>query len=65
MKKKIGVLLVTVMAALSLTGCGTFKCDMCGEEKSGSKHSYSFLGQDMVICDDCYEGVQILNGLFN
>ena len=64
MKKKLAVLFVSVMAVLSLTGCGKFKCDMCGEEKSGTKHEYTLLGQDMTICDDCYEGIKALGSLF-
>ena len=61
----VAVLFVSLIATLSLTACGTFKCQICEQEKSGSKHEVSMLGQTLTVCDDCYEGMQILNGLFN
>ncbi|MCR4643502.1 MAG: hypothetical protein K5697_15925 [Lachnospiraceae bacterium] len=65
MKKKIAVLFVSLIATLSLTACGSFKCQICEQEKSGTKHEVSMLGQTLTVCDDCYESMQILNGLFN
>ena len=53
MKKKIAVLFVSLIATI------------CEQEKSGTKHEVSMLGQTLTVCDDCYEGMQILNGLFN
>ncbi|MDE7298094.1 MAG: hypothetical protein K2N94_04605 [Lachnospiraceae bacterium] len=64
MKKRfLAVLLVTV-SLLSLAGCGKFKCDMCGEEKSGKKHEQTVLGETLTICDDCYETVKGVVDLF-
>lgn len=60
MKKKITAVLLTVATVLSLTACGKFTCDMCGQEKSGKKHTESLLGQEITICDDCYKGVEDL-----
>ena len=53
-RKFLAVLLATV-SILSLTGCGKFTCDMCGEEKSGKKHEETLLGESITICDDCYK----------
>ena len=62
MKKLICILLVVVMMATMLTACGKFKCDLCGEEKSGKKHEESMLGESVVICDDCYKALEDLAG---
>ena len=62
MKKKIAVAVVSVIMALSLVACGTFTCDLCGDEKSGKKHSSEILGQKITVCDDCYSGVTDLFG---
>jgi hypothetical protein len=55
MKKKISMLLIMAMLATSLTACGKFTCDWCGEEKSGKSHTTTALGEKMEICDDCYK----------
>ena len=59
------VLLVVLVAMLStlLCACGKFTCDLCGEEKSGKKHKEEVLGEKVVICDDCYKGLEELAGL--
>lgn len=54
MKKIIGILVLAVAMVTMLTACGKFTCDLCGEEKSGEKHESELLGQEVVICDDCY-----------
>lgn len=56
-RKFLAVLLATV-SILSLTGCGKFTCDMCGEEKSGKKHEETLLGESITICDDCYKALE-------
>lgn len=53
MKKKITVLLLTMATVLSLTACGKFTCESCGEEKSGKSYKVSVLDQDMTVCGDC------------
>lgn len=54
--KKFAVL-VALIALLSvlLCGCGKFTCDGCGEEKTGKKHKVEFMGEEGVLCGDCYE----------
>lgn len=63
MKKKLAVLCMAVVAAMSLAACGTFECDGCGEEKSGTKHEVTLLDEKMVLCDDCYKDFQDLKDL--
>ena len=53
MKRIIAVVLVLVMSMSLLAGCGKFKCDECGEEKSGEKHEVEFFGEKATLCDDC------------
>lgn len=68
MKKKISLVLITLVATLSLTACGKFTCDLCGEEKSGKSYSYELLGSKLTICNDCYKEIKDLysdlEGLF-
>lgn len=61
MKKKIMVSLVTVAAVLSLTACGkAFKCDICGEEKTGKSYTGTILGEEVTYCKDCRDGFKEL-----
>lgn len=60
MKKKIVVAIVTVVMALSMVACGSFTCDLCGQEKSGKSHKQNIFGEEIVICNDCVEGVSSL-----
>lgn len=53
MRKKVTVLLLTVATVLSLTACGKFTCDNCGEEKSGTSYKVKILGEEMTFCKDC------------
>ena len=62
MKKLICVLLLVVVIATMLTACGKFKCDFCGEEKTGKKYEREMLGEEVVICKDCYEELEELAG---
>lgn len=62
MKKKICLILAMTITAISLTGCGKFTCDICGEEKSGKSYTSSVLGEEITICKDCKE---VLDGLRN
>lgn len=51
------VILASLMA-LALTACShTFKCGLCGEEKTEAGHKTNILGQEVEICDDCYNGL--------
>ena len=60
MKRLICVFLLVVMLASLLTACGKFECDLCGEEKSGKKHKEELLGEEVVICNDCYKELEEL-----
>ncbi len=53
--KKIFSLIILVICILSLTSCGTFFCDFCGEEKSGKKYREIVFGEELTICNDCYK----------
>lgn len=64
MKRLICVLLLVVMMVTMLTACGKFECDLCGDEKSGKKYETEFLGQEIVICKDCYEDLEALANAF-
>ena len=57
MKKFIGILVLVVAMVTMLTACGKFTCDLCGKEKGGKKHESELLGQEVVICDDCYTAI--------
>lgn len=64
MKKKLYVLLITVIMAISLTACGNFMCDFCGDEKNGKNYKSELWGEEMVICKDCYDELQELFGAY-
>lgn len=53
MRKKITVLLLTVATVLSLTACGKFTCDNCGEEKSGKSYKVKVASEEVTLCKDC------------
>ena len=61
--KKIVALIALGIMVFMLTACGSFKCDMCGQEKSGTKHTEKIPGKEAHICDDCYKGLEALGGL--
>ncbi|MBR3825224.1 MAG: hypothetical protein IKJ39_08500 [Lachnospiraceae bacterium] len=65
MKKKLAILLLTVLVVISLTACGSesFTCDLCGEEKTGTKYT-STQDEDVVYCKECIDMVQdLMNNL--
>ena len=66
MKKFLVLALVAVMSVVCLAGCGaekkadkdwTFKCDICQEESDGDKYTTTLNGEDVTICEDCYEDI--------
>lgn len=66
MKKIICVLLLVALLATLLAGCiGSFECDICGEEKFGTKNEESFLGQKVTYCNDCQNDLQELYDMFS
>ena len=58
MKKFIALGCLTIVMAMLLTACGKFTCDICQEEKSGEKHTKDVLGEEIVMCDDCYTAAE-------
>ena len=59
--KRIWSAILVIIMTLSLTACGgKFKCDICGEEKTGKRHSEVFFEQKVTICDDCYQTMKSL-----
>ena len=60
MKKIICTALLTLAMVASLVSCGKFTCDGCDEEKKGKKHEIEVLGEEVVLCDDCYEELEEL-----
>ena len=55
MKKLLVLALIAIMSVCFLAGCGSFKCDICGKEKDGEKHTVEVLDEEVVMCDDCYK----------
>ena len=64
MKKKMAVLLLVSLAAMALTACSKFECDLCGEEKTGVKRKAEVFGEEIEFCEDCYEEVKELQDAF-
>ncbi len=66
MKKKMMLGIAGITAILSLSACGEFECDMCGEEKTGKSYTVTVLGdEEMTICEDCYQTVKELMDAIN
>lgn len=62
MKKFVAFVLLGALLAM-LTACSSsFTCDLCGEEKTGKKHTNKESGIEMTVCDDCYKSVNELFG---
>lgn len=62
MKKKL-FKVVTVMFSLvmliGLSACGKAECGLCGEEHSKlTMREGIVLGQEMLVCEDCYEEIK-------
>ncbi len=56
---------IAIFSTLVFAGCGEpFTCDLCGEEKTGKKHTEELLGQEITYCDECYKGLEELGQLF-
>ena len=61
MKKKIVASMVTVAVVLSLTACGkAFKCDICGQEKTGKSYTETIFGEEVTYCKDCHDALEEL-----
>lgn len=64
MKRVVALVLVIASMAVLLCACGKFKCDLCGEEKSGKKYTGEVLGEEITYCKDCKEDLEDLGDLF-
>ena len=64
MEKKFRMTILALAAAMSLTACGSFTCDFCGQQKSGHKYTVEILGEKGSICKECHEGLNQLKSLF-
>ncbi len=56
MRRKPIIMLLAILAAciLVLSGCASkFKCDMCGEEKTGKQYKGNIYGNSVTICEKC------------
>lgn len=60
MKRLIGIFMLVLTVATMFTACGKFTCDLCEEEKSGKKYKDEFLGEEVIICKDCYKELEEL-----
>lgn len=65
MKRKILILLAAAMATLSLTACGSFTCDLCGEEGKGGGYKTTVWGEEVTICKDCKADLKELQDAFD
>lgn len=45
MKRRIAMLLVVLVTALTFVACGKFECDFCGKEKTGKSYTVSAWGR--------------------
>ncbi len=57
--KKIMYLTIIFIFMLTLSSCGKFYCDICGEEKNGKKHIENIFGEEVIICDECYKELSL------
>ena len=60
MKKLIAMMLLVVSLVAVLVSCGSFKCAMCGEEKTdayGETEEVTIAGETITVgvCTDCAE----------
>lgn len=64
MKKKITAMMLAMVAAVSLTACGKFTCDICSEEKSGKQYKAVVMDEEVVYCQDCKDMMDEVMDLF-
>ena len=63
--KKVFVLLLIFTCLFACVGCSSkFVCTGCGQERTGKKFesSYTLHDEKIVLCQQCYEGLQGLLG---
>ncbi len=60
MKKGILIALTLGAVLVCLTGCGKFTCELCDSEKTGKQYKGEIAGEDVILCEDCYEDINEL-----
>ena len=62
--KQIIILITAITLVLCLTACGnkTFKCGICNEEKTGKSYKSEQMGEEILICEECYEQIKEFQG---
>lgn len=55
MKKRLTI--IVLLALVLLSGCGreTFRCALCMDQVKQVPHEVTIFGQEVRICDSCYE----------
>ncbi len=51
MKKLVALMLVGIISAFALVGCGSKECDLCGSTEGVEE--YEILGEKLALCEDC------------
>lgn len=59
MKRMICLTIIAVVMATMLCACGgeTFTCGLCRRQVTQTPHKATVFGQEIKICDACYETV--------
>ncbi len=68
MRRKPIIMLLAILAAcvLVLSGCASkFKCDMCGEEKTGKQYKVNVYGRSATLCEKCNATLNTVNDSMN
>ncbi len=65
MKKALLVLVISILTIGVFVGCTQekedFVCDFCKKQVTSVPHVVDYKGDEIKICDDCYEGLKKLN----
>lgn len=64
MKKRICLSLVLCVIMLLLCACGeeTFRCGWCQRTVTQKPHTMTALGQEIQVCDACYDALSQFAG---
>ena len=61
MKKLIILAIVIAAAVICFFSFGPFTCDLCGEDKFGSRETTEILGEEVTYCEDCSDSLDDLS----
>jgi len=61
--KKGSVFVVLMVLLVLLAGCAKepFTCFMCGEESEGKEYKGEMFGEEISLCESCYQGMNQLS----